>query len=54
MTTEPEYIEPEGMGRAGWHKEGEGEGQARSYYRRLATPWETFIKSEGLPVFRGV
>ena len=52
MTTTPEYIEPEGSGRAGWHKEGEG--GTTSYFQRRTTAWETFQKEEGIPVFVGV
>ena len=50
--TEPRYVEPTGNQRAGWHKEGEGGGT--SYTVRLATAWEKFQRSEGIPVFKGV
>jgi mannose-6-phosphate isomerase-like protein (cupin superfamily) len=52
MATEPQYIEPVGMARAGWHKEDEG--GRTSYYQRKATAWEIFRKEEGIPVFEGV
>ena len=50
--TEPRYVEPTGNQRAGWHKEGEG--GSTSYTVRLATAWEKFQRSEGIPVFKGV
>ncbi|MEX2599829.1 MAG: cupin [Dehalococcoidia bacterium] len=52
MSQEPQYIEPVEDGRAGWHDDKNG--QAKSYYRRLPSAWETFLKEEGLPIFRGV
>ena len=52
MTNKPAYDEPTGYQRAGWHADGEG--GTTSYYRRLATAWETFQKEEGIPVFVGV
>ena len=52
MSNKPTYDEPTGYQRAGWHADGEG--GTTSYYRRLATAWETFQKEEGIPVFVGV
>ncbi|MEX2598289.1 MAG: cupin [Dehalococcoidia bacterium] len=48
----PDYIEPTGNQRAGFHKDSEG-GKS-SYTRRLSTAWERFQKEEGIPVFEGV
>jgi mannose-6-phosphate isomerase-like protein (cupin superfamily) len=50
--TSPNYIEPVGDERAGWHKDDEG--KASSYTVRLSTSWERFLKEEGIPVYRGV
>ena len=50
--TEARYVEPTGNQRAGWHKEGEG--GSTSYTVRVATAWEKFQRSEGIPVFTGV
>ena len=37
------YVEPTGDQKAGY-----------LHYRRPASPWELFLKEEGLPVFRGI
>jgi mannose-6-phosphate isomerase-like protein (cupin superfamily) len=52
LSNKSTYEEPTGYQRAGWHADGEG--GTTSYYRRLATAWETFQKEEGIPVFVGV
>jgi mannose-6-phosphate isomerase-like protein (cupin superfamily) len=41
--TAPKYVEPVGDQKAGY-----------LHYRRPASPWELFLKEEGLPVFRGI
>jgi mannose-6-phosphate isomerase-like protein (cupin superfamily) len=41
--TAPKYVEPTGDQKAGY-----------LHYRRPASPWETFQKEEGLPVWRGI
>jgi mannose-6-phosphate isomerase-like protein (cupin superfamily) len=48
-TSRPQYNEPTGDGRAGWQGD-----DGRIYARRLATPWETYLKEEGLPIFKGI
>ena len=45
-----DYIEPTGEGKAGWRRDGDG----IAYAKRYASPWETFLKEEGVPVFKGI
>jgi mannose-6-phosphate isomerase-like protein (cupin superfamily) len=45
----PDYLEPAGEEKAGWRRP-----DGIPYFRRYATPWETFLDEEGLPVYKGV
>jgi mannose-6-phosphate isomerase-like protein (cupin superfamily) len=48
MTTQP-YVEPQGDERAGWQI-----GDGRTHHRIVLNPWNTFLKEEGVPVFKGI
>jgi mannose-6-phosphate isomerase-like protein (cupin superfamily) len=43
------YQEPIGEDKAGWRRD-----DGIAYYKRYATPWESFLDEEGVPVFKGV
>ena len=44
-----EYNEPTGDQRAGWRRD-----DGMPYFKRYATPWETFLDEEGIPVYKGI
>ncbi len=44
-----EYNEPTGNQKAGWRRD-----DGMPYYKRYATPWETFLDEEGIPVYKGI
>jgi mannose-6-phosphate isomerase-like protein (cupin superfamily) len=43
------YQEPTGEKKAGWRRD-----DGIAYYKRYATPWESFLDEEGVPIFKGV
>jgi len=44
-----EYQEPTGDQKAGWRRD-----DGLPFFKRYATPWETFLDEEGIPVFKGI